>query len=102
MIEGFTDSTGSENYNQKLSEERAQAVHLALQNMGISANRMTLPGLWRILSGGGQQHVGGPAVKPRAWNWSSPKTVARSRRARRACIDAVLAASNGLSRIGRW
>ena len=44
MIEGFTDSTGSENHNQKLSEERAHSVRSALLDMGISANRITSKG----------------------------------------------------------
>jgi outer membrane protein OmpA-like peptidoglycan-associated protein len=44
MIEGFTDSTGGEALNQKLSEARAQAVALALIRQGISADRIDTKG----------------------------------------------------------
>jgi len=44
LIEGFTDSTGGEQLNQKLSEERAQAVALALVRQGISADRIDSKG----------------------------------------------------------
>lgn len=40
MIEGFTDSTGPEDYNQKLSERRANAVRDALVSRGISPERV--------------------------------------------------------------
>ncbi len=43
-IEGFTDSTGSENYNQQLSERRANAVRDTLMNMGIDSTRITTRG----------------------------------------------------------
>ena len=43
-IAGHTDSTGSETYNQQLSERRAQAVMNALISYGVSANRMTTIG----------------------------------------------------------
>ncbi|MEO8991642.1 MAG: OmpA family protein [Nitrosospira sp.] len=43
-IEGFTDSTGSENYNQVLSERRADAVRDTLMNMGIDSTRITTRG----------------------------------------------------------
>jgi OOP family OmpA-OmpF porin len=39
-IEGYTDNIGSEEYNQKLSERRAEAVARALQARGISPERM--------------------------------------------------------------
>lgn len=44
VIEGFTDSTGSDSYNQALSERRANAVRDALGGMGISSDRMTTRG----------------------------------------------------------
>lgn len=44
MIEGHTDSSGSEGLNQSLSEQRANSVKSALINMGISPNRITTRG----------------------------------------------------------
>ncbi len=43
-IEGFTDSTGSDAFNQKLSEERAAAARIALIDMGIPPERTTSRG----------------------------------------------------------
>jgi outer membrane protein OmpA-like peptidoglycan-associated protein len=45
QIEGFTDSTGSDDYNQGLSERRAGAVRDALTGMGISSDRIQTRGL---------------------------------------------------------
>jgi len=39
-IEGHTDGTGTEDYNLKLSEQRAQAVKNALATKGVEAARM--------------------------------------------------------------
>lgn len=41
LVEGFTDSTGNSAYNQGLSERRAGAVRTALQDTGVSANRIS-------------------------------------------------------------
>lgn len=43
-IEGFTDSRGSESYNQELSERRANAVRDTLLGMGISGDRISIRG----------------------------------------------------------
>jgi outer membrane protein OmpA-like peptidoglycan-associated protein len=43
-IEGFTDSTGSTEYNQQLSENRANAVRDALAGMGVSSDRVETRG----------------------------------------------------------
>ncbi len=43
-VEGYTDSVGSDAYNQRLSEERAQAVADAMTQRGISRARMTVVG----------------------------------------------------------
>ncbi len=40
MIEGHTDSTGSEDYNQELSQRRADAVATALESHGIDRSRV--------------------------------------------------------------
>lgn len=44
LIEGFTDSTGSESYNQMLSERRAQAVRMFLIEQGVSSDRVAARG----------------------------------------------------------
>ena len=45
QIEGHTDSIGSKEYNQKLSDRRAQAVKEYMVNKGVSASRMTTKGM---------------------------------------------------------
>lgn len=49
LIEGHTDSIGSEEYNRDLSEKRANSVQEALINEGIPANRIEIRGM-------GEQH----------------------------------------------
>ena len=44
-IEGYTDSVGSETYNQELSERRAQSVANALQMRGVPPDRYQVEGL---------------------------------------------------------
>jgi outer membrane protein OmpA-like peptidoglycan-associated protein len=44
LVEGYTDSTGGEAFNQTLSGERAQAVHAALVKMGVAPDRITARG----------------------------------------------------------
>jgi len=50
LIEGFTDSIGSEEYNLNLSRRRANAVRGALLDMGIASDRIRTRGY-------GQQHA---------------------------------------------
>ena len=45
IVEGHTDSRGSEEYNRRLSEERADAVRDALLDRGISSQRIEVRGL---------------------------------------------------------
>lgn len=45
VIEGDTDSTGSEEYNQGLSERRAEAVALYSVELGVEASRIQIVGL---------------------------------------------------------
>jgi outer membrane protein OmpA-like peptidoglycan-associated protein len=44
LVEGFTDSVGSDSYNQDLSERRADAVKGALLARGIDSARVTTEG----------------------------------------------------------
>lgn len=44
-ILGYSDTTGSVDYNQKLTEQRAKAVSEILQTEGIKSNRMTVKGM---------------------------------------------------------
>jgi outer membrane protein OmpA-like peptidoglycan-associated protein len=44
LVEGHTDSRGSEAYNQQLSERRAQAVRDALVNRGVDPRRLRVIG----------------------------------------------------------
>lgn len=44
LIEGFTDSTGSVEYNQRLSERRAEAVRNVLTAQGIDPRRLMIRG----------------------------------------------------------
>jgi outer membrane protein OmpA-like peptidoglycan-associated protein len=45
QIEGFTDNVGGNDYNQGLSERRAESVRNALTSMGIAADRIVTKGL---------------------------------------------------------
>lgn len=45
MVTGFTDTTGSPQYNLRLSERRAEAVATAMVSSGIDAARMVTEGL---------------------------------------------------------
>ena len=45
LIEGYTDNRGSEQWNNRLSLERAEAVQQALVAHGLSATRVRTVGL---------------------------------------------------------
>lgn len=42
LIEGHTDNTGAEEYNDKLAKKRAKSVESYLSNIGISRNRFEI------------------------------------------------------------
>ena len=44
LVEGFTDSVGSDNSNQELSGRRADSVRTALVGMGVSGDRVSTRG----------------------------------------------------------
>jgi len=44
VVEGYTDARGTEQYNDELSRERADAVRNYLVGLGISADRLTSVG----------------------------------------------------------
>jgi len=44
LVEGHTDSTGSDSLNQELSDRRASAVRTALIDKGIGGDRVTTRG----------------------------------------------------------
>jgi outer membrane protein OmpA-like peptidoglycan-associated protein len=48
-IEGYTDSTGSDEFNQKLSEQRAEAVQGYVIEQGLSAGGVTAKGLGKSM-----------------------------------------------------
>ncbi len=48
VIEGHTDATGSENYNQQLAERRAASVEDFLMSKGVSRERMTALGMGEL------------------------------------------------------
>ena len=43
-VDGHTDSSGSESYNQKLSEQRAGSVSAYLKSLGVTGDRITEAG----------------------------------------------------------
>lgn len=45
LIQGHTDATGSEDYNMKLSNERASSVKTHLVNAGVATSRLLTQGL---------------------------------------------------------
>ncbi|HTA81797.1 MAG TPA: OmpA family protein [Bacteroidia bacterium] len=58
-ISGYTDSKGSEEYNQKLSEARAQAVVTSLTASGISADRMQAKGYGKSMPAAANKNADG-------------------------------------------
>jgi outer membrane protein OmpA-like peptidoglycan-associated protein len=48
LVEGDTDNTGTEEYNQKLSERRAQSVADYLKGLGVPGTRISTVGLGEL------------------------------------------------------
>lgn len=48
LVVGHTDAIGSESYNQRLSERRAQSAANYLANLGVSNSRIEMKGLGEI------------------------------------------------------
>ena len=78
QVEGHTDSIGSDEYNQRLSEQRADTVRDYLVAQGVPAGRLpqkdsARPARWRPM-------ITTPAgSRIAAWNWSSPVSPSASR-----------------------
>jgi outer membrane protein OmpA-like peptidoglycan-associated protein len=65
MVEGFTDSVGSEAMNQALSERRAAAVRSALVGQGIAPDRIDMRGYGEAYPVAGNGSSGGRAQNRR-------------------------------------
>lgn len=65
LIEGFTDSTGSEGHNQLLSEQRADAVRNAMVERGVDRARLTTRGYGEAHPVAGNESPGGRQLNRR-------------------------------------
>ena len=65
MIEGFTDSTGSDVHNRELSGRRADAVMGALVEMGIGSSRLSAHGYGEAYPVAGNGSIGGRQMNRR-------------------------------------
>lgn len=65
LIEGHTDDKGTEEYNQKLSEERAQSVSSYLTGLGVSSGRVSDVGHGEIMPVGSNDSEAGRAANRR-------------------------------------
>jgi outer membrane protein OmpA-like peptidoglycan-associated protein len=59
LIEGYTDSTGSDSHNLALSARRAEAVRTALQGMGVSGGQLAAQGYGETHPVAGNDSSGG-------------------------------------------
>lgn len=64
-IEGFTDSTGSDSYNEELSNRRADAVLTALLDMGVERDRVSARGYGEAYPVAGNDSAGGRQMNRR-------------------------------------
>lgn len=58
QVEGFTDSQGSDEYNQELSQRRADAVAMAIMQRGIDAQRVRALGYGEQYPKAGNENAG--------------------------------------------
>ncbi len=65
VIEGFTDSVGSDDMNQALSSRRADAVRAALIGMGVASDRLAAKGLGEAFPVAGNDSPGGRQLNRR-------------------------------------
>jgi outer membrane protein OmpA-like peptidoglycan-associated protein len=65
MIEGFTDSVGSDDLNQALSSRRADAVRMALVGMGVASDRLAAKGYGEAFPVAGNESSGGRQMNRR-------------------------------------
>ena len=65
LIEGFTDSTGSDSLNQQLSESRADAVRNALVGSGVGSERIRTQGLGEAYPVASNDSAGGRQMNRR-------------------------------------
>ena len=65
VIEGFSDNSGREDANQRLSERRAQAVRDALVQSGVPANRVMARGLGAAYPVASNSHAAGRQLNRR-------------------------------------
>jgi outer membrane protein OmpA-like peptidoglycan-associated protein len=64
-VEGFTDSVGGDDYNQELSERRANAVREALMGMGIAQDRISARGYGKAFPVAGNEASAGRQLNRR-------------------------------------
>jgi outer membrane protein OmpA-like peptidoglycan-associated protein len=65
LIEGFTDSSGSDSANQQLSDRRADAVRSALVDSGVSGERIRTQGLGEAYPVASNDNAGGRQMNRR-------------------------------------
>jgi outer membrane protein OmpA-like peptidoglycan-associated protein len=65
QIEGFTDSVGSEGYNQELSQRRADAVKAALLSRGVDPSRVSTEGYGKAFPVASNNEAGGRQLNRR-------------------------------------
>lgn len=64
-VEGFTDSVGGEEYNQQLSERRAQAVMQSLVGLGVEPERIAASGYGKAFPVAGNDTAAGRQLNRR-------------------------------------